>query len=334
MAAAGWALADVHDVIADAVPDRDMLICGDVRRTYGEVRRRTRSLAAFLGARGIGLHRERDELERWESGQDAVALVLHNGPEYVEAMLGCFRARAVPFNVNQHYRPAEVGGAARRPARPGRSCTTGARARCSPRPTTPPTWCSIDVDDGSGVDAACRAAPASRRPRPRRSTGRCRSPSPDDLYLVCTGGTTGPPKAVLWRQADIFVLGHGRHRGRDGRVAGRPRRRRRRQALVRGAAAHARGRPVDRLLRPPLGRHRRAARRLASPSTPPPSSRLIERERVDLMSIVGDAYARPLVDELRRGTYDLSSLAHHRHRRRGDERAAARTPCSSCSRTS
>ena len=50
------------------------------------------------------MRRERGELERWELGQDPVALVLHNCAEYLEAMLGCFRARAVPFNVNQHYR--------------------------------------------------------------------------------------------------------------------------------------------------------------------------------------------------------------------------------------
>ena len=37
-----------------------------------------------------------------------MALVLNNGTEYIEAMLGAFRARAVPFNVNQHYRPAEL----------------------------------------------------------------------------------------------------------------------------------------------------------------------------------------------------------------------------------
>jgi acyl-CoA synthetase (AMP-forming)/AMP-acid ligase II len=109
MSEGDWALAAVHDVVTAAVPDRAMLVCGPVRRTFAEVRERIRSLAAFLGTRGIGLRREREELARWESGQDTVGLVLHNCAEYVEAMLGAYRARAVPFNVNQHYRPAEVG---------------------------------------------------------------------------------------------------------------------------------------------------------------------------------------------------------------------------------
>src|SRR6516165_9490860 len=104
-----WALAEVHDLIAASLPDREMLVCGSVRRTFGEVAQRTKSIAAWLGAHGLGVRRERDELERWEKGQDAIALVLHNCTEYIEAMIGAYRARAVPFNVNQHYRPKEVG---------------------------------------------------------------------------------------------------------------------------------------------------------------------------------------------------------------------------------
>src|SRR5580692_4021515 len=103
-----WSFVAVHDVLAATAPDRDMVVCGTVRRTFAEVAQRTKSIAAFLLQRGIGIHTERADLERWESGQDPVALVLHNGTEYFEAMFGAYRARAVPFNVNQHYRPAEV----------------------------------------------------------------------------------------------------------------------------------------------------------------------------------------------------------------------------------
>jgi len=87
MAAPGeWSLVGVADVVARVAPDRDMLVCGSVRRTFAEVAERTRSLAAFFRERGVGLRIERSELERWESGQDPVALVLHNSTEYVEAM--------------------------------------------------------------------------------------------------------------------------------------------------------------------------------------------------------------------------------------------------------
>ena len=103
-----WSFVAVHDVLADAAPECDMVVCGTVRRTFSEVAQRSKSLAAFLLERGVGIHTERVDLERWESGQDPVALVLHNGTEYFEAMFGAYRARAVPFNVNQHYRPAEI----------------------------------------------------------------------------------------------------------------------------------------------------------------------------------------------------------------------------------
>ncbi len=117
-----------------------MLVCGEVRRTFGEVRERSRGLAAFLLQRGVGLRHERDGLERWESGQDAVALVLNNGTEYIEAMLGAYRARAVPFNVNQHYRTAELE-ALLSDVGPGLRSTTGATGRCWPTWSTRPTWC-------------------------------------------------------------------------------------------------------------------------------------------------------------------------------------------------
>src|SRR5688572_32030537 len=96
-----WSLAAVHDVVSAAVPDREMVVWGGRRLTYADVARRSRRLGAFLEARGLGAERERSALARWECGQAPVALLLHNGPEYIEAMLACWRARAVPFNVNQ-----------------------------------------------------------------------------------------------------------------------------------------------------------------------------------------------------------------------------------------
>src|SRR4051794_1665297 len=105
---AEWSIPAAIDAVTDAVPDREMLIWGGTRRTYAEVQDRTGRLGAFFAARGLGAHRERPDLERWERGQDTVAVVLSNCPEYVETMLAAFRARTVPFNVNHHYNPVEV----------------------------------------------------------------------------------------------------------------------------------------------------------------------------------------------------------------------------------
>ena len=73
-----WTIGDVVDAIADVIPDRSMTVCGDRRTTYGDMAVRTRRFANFLADRGFGAHTERDELERWECGQDRVALIMYN----------------------------------------------------------------------------------------------------------------------------------------------------------------------------------------------------------------------------------------------------------------
>lgn len=294
----------MHDVVAEAVPDREMLICGDVRRTFGEVRERSRGLASFLVGEGIGLRRERSELERWECGQDAVALVLHNGAEYIETMLGAYRARAVPFNVNQHYRAAEVGAL----LNDVRARVAVYHRRYGPllaEAVDPSDLVLIEVDDGSGVEPL----PGSTGYEAAVGTLVSDLPdlSPDDLCLVCTGGTTGRPKAVLWRQADIYVSAMA---GVEGATA---------ESIGAEAAAGAMG-PWYAV--PPLmhaaaqwtaysGLHRGCTVLVhddSRPFDPGVVLALIQRERAFMMSIVGDAYLRPLVEELRTGRYDVSSL--------------------------
>jgi acyl-CoA synthetase (AMP-forming)/AMP-acid ligase II len=305
MAPGEWSLIEVHDVVAAAVPDREMVICGDVRRTYAEVNARSRGLAAFLGKHGVGVRRERDELERWELGQDPVALVLHNCAEYPEAMLGAYRARAVPFNVNQHYRVGEitallndVGVAA---VVYHRRYGDLVAAGCDLSSVV-----LIDLDDGSGVEPLPGSTPYEEAVA-TPVTGPFPTPSPDDLYMVCTGGTTGRPKAVLWRQADIYVSGMA---GGEGNTA---------ESIAAGAVGWGAG-PWYAV--PPLmhaaaqwtafcGLHCGATILLHDDSKPFDPAVVLgnaERERAFMMSIVGDAYAGPLVAELRRRPYDLSAM--------------------------
>ncbi len=305
MTAGEWTLAGLHDVLAEAVPDRQMLVCGSTRRTYAEVVDRSRSIAAFLVARGLGVRRERGGLERWESGQDSVALVLHNCTEYLEAMYGAFRARAVPFNVNQHYRPAEVA-----------SLLTDLDARAVVYHRALGALVAealgdravvlIDVEDGSGIEPLEGSTPFEEVAS-TAVAGPLPEPSPDDLYIVCTGGTTGRPKAVMWRQADAFVAALA---GSEGLTA---------EALAAAAASTTDG-PFFAV--PPLmhaaaqwtafaGIHTGVGVALHEDSGRFDAATVLataQAERVVRMSIVGDAYAGPLVEELRRGSYDLSAL--------------------------
>jgi fatty-acyl-CoA synthase len=300
-----WSLTAVNDVVSAAVPDRVMLICGSVRRTFRQVAERTTSIAAWFGTRGVGIRAERSELQRWEKGQDAVALVLHNCPEYIEAMFGAYRARAVPFNVNQHYRPAELADLLRhvdpRAVVYHRRYGPLVAAACDTAALV-----LVDVDDGSGV-APLPGSTAFESVATALTDGPLPEPSPDDLYLVCTGGTTGQPKAVLWRQADIYVSAMAG--GED--------------ATAESIAATAVSSPAGPWFAlPPLmhaaaqwtafsGLNAGAPVLLRDDSQPFDARRVLElaeRERVFFMSMVGDAYARPIIEELGRRKYDLDSL--------------------------
>ena len=101
-------LAEINEVIAAAIPDREMMVWRDRRLTYAQVAERTRRLANYLHGRGLGAKRERADLAGWESGQDHVALYLYNCPEYIEGMLGAYKARCAPFNVNYRYVDEEL----------------------------------------------------------------------------------------------------------------------------------------------------------------------------------------------------------------------------------
>src|SRR6266404_4209013 len=93
----------VFEALAAAYPDRECIVTPTRRLSYAQVADHMRRLASVLHAHGLGCRRERAELANHESGQDHVGLYLLNCPEYIEGMLGCYRARSAPFNVNYRY---------------------------------------------------------------------------------------------------------------------------------------------------------------------------------------------------------------------------------------
>lgn len=305
MTASEFSLPAVLDIVTEAVPDREMLVWSTVRRTYAEVADRSRRLGVFLRQNGLGVQRERAELERWECGQSPVALVLPNCPEYLEAMLGAYRARAVPFNVNHHYRPSEVA------ALLGEIGTAAViyRRALGPLLAEYPglgDCLLLDIDDGSGVPPLPASTSYEAALASVSGTEALPVPSPDDLHIVCTGGTTGAPKGVLWRQADARVAAMS---GTEG-------------ATSEDIAAGARAGSGVWFATPPLmhgtaqwtafAAITRGATLVLHDDTGPFDARSIleiaQRERVNIMSIVGDAYAGPLVEELRARRYDLPAL--------------------------
>ena len=102
-------LAAVYEAVASRVPTRDCIVFRDRRCTFKDVNRRSRQLAHVLHGRGLGARPEgRAGLADHESHQDHLAIYAYNGNEYLETMLGCFKARVVPVNINFRYVSEEL----------------------------------------------------------------------------------------------------------------------------------------------------------------------------------------------------------------------------------
>jgi acyl-CoA synthetase (AMP-forming)/AMP-acid ligase II len=306
-------LAQVHEAVAEANPDRPALIWGDRRWTYRELTDRTRRFANALLERGIGVHREREELAGHESGQDHVALYLHNGNEYIEAMLGAFKARAAPFNVNYRYVAEELQyllDNAQAKVVVFHSAFAPTLAEVLPQLDCVDLLVQVPDDSGNPLlpgaieYEALLAAASSERPDVEWS--------PDDLYILYTGGTTGMPKGVLWRQHDIFISAMG----------GRPFGQQDAFADLDTVVEVSRNGGVAMMSAAPL-MHGAAQWATFTSFTngntvalPRETKKLIpadvwgsvEEHKVLTLQIVGDAMARPLVDELDQNSYDLSGF--------------------------
>ena len=301
-------LAALHEAIAAALPDSECIVFGTRRFDWRETTDRTRRLAAVLRAARLGCSRERAGLANHESGQDHVALYLYNGNEYLEGMLGAMKARCAPFNVNYRYVDEELiylfdNADAKAVIFHASFAPTLARIRDK----LPQVRLWLSVDDASGEQFAgaidYEHALASAQPEPPERL------SDDDLYILYTGGTTGVPKGVLWRQHEIL------------RAALLPPRTEPSTEAIVERARRGAGR-VRALPTPPFmhGAAHWAAFTLwhsggtvcipSQPRSLDPHDlwATVERERISAMTIVGDAFARPLLAALRERRYEVSLL--------------------------
>ncbi|ALU92070.1 acyl-CoA synthetase [Streptomyces globisporus C-1027] len=301
-------LADLFESVVDAVPDREALLYVDHpgtgaerRLTYAQLDAAANRIAHHLTDAGIrpGEH---------------LGLHLYNGVEYLQTVLGALKARIVPVNVNYRYveeelvylyRDADLAAlvfdgefdervAAAAPQAPGlrHLVRVGAAATAAgPGPAAVPF-------------AEAEASGSPDRGFAQRSA--------DDQFIIYTGGTTGMPKGVMWRQEDLFFSGLG-----GGAPTGEPVKTP--QELAERVAAGGDG--ITFFPTPPLmhgtstltafigfnfGQRVVVHRKFV----PDEVLRTIEKEKVTSVSLVGDAMLRPLIDCLKgalRGT-DCSSL--------------------------
>jgi len=303
-----WNFADAWELCAEVRgEDKIAFVHGDRRLSWAEVDRRAAGVATALLEASLG-------------HQAKVAQYLYNCPEYLESVFASFKAALVPVNVNYRYGDDEVvylldNSDSEAVVFHGAFSELVSRVRHR----LPRVRLWLHVDDGSGpapsfavpYEVAASSLPAGADTSVRGPWGR----SPDDLYLLYTGGTTGLPKGVMWRQDDLFaVLNAGSliRLPEDKGVEG-----------VRQALMALDESPPSLLPACPLMHGTGSftaflclslgGRIVTLPERHFDARRLLDTigsERVNLVTIVGDAFARPIVDALdaEPGRYDLSSL--------------------------
>jgi acyl-CoA synthetase (AMP-forming)/AMP-acid ligase II len=286
-------IADLFEHTVDSVADREVLVVGDQRRTYAQLEARANRVAHHLAAQGIG-------------PGDHVGVYGSNRVEWIEAALGAYKVRAVPVNVNYRYVEEEL-----------RYLFDNADFRAvvydqefaprihAVRSSLPLLEHLVHIDDGTTADPGVLTALGSVPFEEAVASGSAERDFPprsgDDHYVLYTGGTTGMPKGVVWRQEDVFfALGGGIDAYTNERVADE-------WALAEKAKAVET--PLRSLNLPPLmhGAAQWGFLRFAfegnfvvmlSKFDPHEVWRTVERERINNVSITGDAMARPMIEAL------------------------------------
>ena len=295
-------LADCFDAIAETCAEREALVQGSHRRTWTELERRARNIAAWM-------------VERGASRQGKVAVYTYNHPAYMEGVYAAMKAALVPVNVNYRYREEEL-----------RYLLDNADAEIAVvhedfvpmmravMPHLPRLRGVLVVGESGAPSLDCLPQAASYEAvagtdRPAPAVPR----TADDHLFLYTGGTTGMPKGVMWRQGDLF------RRLAGGGLIPPP------ESLdaLRAMAANP-PIPMRSLIGPPLMHGTGwftaviawlaggAVVLLDNPKRFDPDElwQLVERERPTSITIVGDSFAKPMVRALTEAPrpYDVSSL--------------------------
>lgn len=190
-------LADLFECIVDTVPDNTALVCDQRRLSYTELEQRANSLANYWLSQGIGRG-------------DHIGLQLLNGSEYIEGMLAAFKIRAVPININYNYVESELAYIYDNADLVALVCHQQFLPRAlnvaADQVQLKNVLCVADESGAEAPGAYADYEQVLAAASPERDF---EDRSEDDLYIVYTGGTTGMPKGVMWRQADIFFAAMG-----------------------------------------------------------------------------------------------------------------------------
>jgi 3-oxocholest-4-en-26-oate---CoA ligase len=277
-------MADLFEHAVDAFPERVALIYGQRQVTYRELEDEANRLAHYLAAQGA-------------SPGDHVGLYARNSVAAVATLLATIKLRAVAININYRYVQNELAYY----LRDADLCALvyDQDLVSVVDAVVPPELPRVSI--GGGYEEALSAATGARDFGPR---------SPDDIYIIYTGGTTGHPKGVMWRHEDIWrTLGGG-----IDFISGE-----RLEDEWAQSRAGAEGDGMVRMAPAPLIHGAAMVATLASLFVGDTAVILpkfdadavwdaVQRHRINVLSVIGDAMARPLMESLAAGAYDTSSL--------------------------
>jgi len=298
-----WNYGDVWETVADLQPEAVAVTQGNRNMTWGEFDRGADGVAQFLLDLGV-------------VQQDKVAIYLYNAPEYLQTLFAAFKVGLVPVNTNYRYGDDELSylwDNADAVAVVFHGAFTDRIEGILHRVPRVKGW--LWVDDGSGP---CPDWATPYDEAAKEAIGRVTSPwgrSGDDLYMLYTGGTTGMPKGVMWRQDDLFALliaSGVRQYPVDGGIEGV------REILIANPDAGVTLMPACPLMHgtggftanTTLAEGGRVCLLESRKLDPVELLNTVEREKVNGLVIVGDPFSRPLLTALNAqpGHWDLSPL--------------------------
>ena len=314
----GYSFVAILNSIAGVFGSKVAIVDGDRRITWRQFANDVFSLGQTLVDFSYGVKTDRSELENHQSGQDHLAICMQNSAEFLTVYLGACAARMAPLNVNYKYSADELRYLLQ---------DSSTRVLVYDEVFAPTIKVAIEgLENPPKLIEYKRTNSTTILLDGAISLSEClvnsstnigalvAASSPDDIVLQYTGGTTGMPKGVIWRQDDLFVRALG---GRNFRDGGRE------WGSINELTSSVETKPGPRLMPVCPFMHGTglwtALQSLFAGGTvvmPRDTTRFdsrlvleaIEAEKVVVLVLVGDAFFRPLIDELTKSDYKLESL--------------------------
>ncbi|MDC3113891.1 acyl-CoA synthetase [Gammaproteobacteria bacterium] len=184
--------ASVWEMISDIVPDNDALICGDEVVTWKEYDEKSSKIATALTAAGL-------------QANSKAGLYLNNSNEYLIAQNAIFKIGGIPINVNYRYVAEELIYLLDNSDSEAvfyHACYSNRIKEIASSLPNIKAW--IEVSDGteSHFPDALKYEELLESSSPMNRIYR----DPETIYMLYTGGTTGMPKGVMYKQGEFLVF--------------------------------------------------------------------------------------------------------------------------------